>query len=59
MIGYDEKVMDGFYDVYGVTSNLVERGKMPLLVDLQTASVSGDVDCEVILVNHVVELTFI
>lgn len=56
VIGYDEKVMDGFYDVYGVTSNLVERGKMPLLVDLQTASVSGDVDCEVILVNHVVDL---
>ena len=56
VIGYDEKVMDGFYDVYGVTSNLVERGKMPLLLDLQTASVFGDVDCEVILVNHVVDL---
>ncbi|TKY57968.1 Serine/threonine-protein kinase EDR1 [Spatholobus suberectus] len=56
VIGYDEKVMDGFYDVYGVTSNLVERGKMPLLVDLQTAPVSGDVGCEVILVNHVVDL---
>ncbi|KAK7383316.1 hypothetical protein VNO78_28991 [Psophocarpus tetragonolobus] len=56
VIGYDEKVMDGFYDVYGVTSNLVERGKMPLLVDLQIAPVSGDVDCEVILVNHVVDL---
>lgn len=56
VIGYDEKVMDGFYDVYGVSSDLVERGKMPLLVDLQTAPVSGDVDCEVILVNHVVDL---
>ncbi|XP_047158359.1 probable serine/threonine-protein kinase SIS8 [Vigna umbellata] len=56
VIGYDEKVMDGFYDVFGVTSNLVDRGKMPLLVDLQTAPVSGDVDCEVILVNHVVDL---
>ncbi|KAL2317910.1 hypothetical protein Fmac_031786 [Flemingia macrophylla] len=55
VIGYDEKVMDGFYDVYGVTSNLVDRGKMPLLVDLQTAPVS-DVDCEVILVNHGVDL---
>ncbi|KAK7377048.1 hypothetical protein VNO80_02468 [Phaseolus coccineus] len=56
VIGYDEKVMDGFYDVFGVTSNLVDRGKMPLLVDLQTAPVSRDVDCEVILVNHVVDL---
>lgn len=55
VIGYDDKVMDGFYDVYGVTSNMVERGKMPLLVDLQMAPVS-DVDCEVILVNHVVDL---
>ncbi|XP_027368099.1 probable serine/threonine-protein kinase SIS8 isoform X2 [Abrus precatorius] len=56
VIGYDEKVMDGFYDVYGITSNLAERGKMPLLVDLQTKPVSGDVDCEVVLVNRVVDV---
>ncbi|XP_061374708.1 serine/threonine-protein kinase EDR1 isoform X2 [Gastrolobium bilobum] len=56
VIAYDEKVMDGFYDVYGITSNLIERGKMPLLVDLQTTPVSGNVDCEVILVNRVVDM---
>ena len=47
--------MDGFYDVYGITSNLIERGKMPLLADLQTTSVSRNVDCEVILVNRIVD----
>lgn len=48
--------MDGFYDVYGITSNLVERGKMPLLVDLQTTSISENLDCEVILVNRIVDI---
>ena len=55
VIGYEEKVMDGFYDVYGITSNLIERGKMPLMADLQTTSVSRNVDCEVILVNRIVD----
>ncbi|OIW15004.1 hypothetical protein TanjilG_28263 [Lupinus angustifolius] len=53
VVDYKEKVMDGFYDVYGITSsNLIERGRMPLLADLQTAPVSRNVDCEVILVNR-------
>lgn len=47
--------MDGFYDVYGITSNLVDRGKMPLLVDLKTTSISENLDCEVILVNRLVD----
>lgn len=47
--------MDGFYDVYGITSNLVERGRMPLLVDLQTISISENLDYEVILVNRMVD----
>ncbi|KAL1353454.1 hypothetical protein HN51_017401 [Arachis hypogaea] len=55
IIGYEEKVMDGFYDVYGITSNLTERGKMPLLVDLQTTPVSRNIDCEVIVVNRTVD----
>ncbi|KAI9118291.1 hypothetical protein K1719_010623 [Acacia pycnantha] len=54
-IDYEEKVMDGFYDVYGITSNLVERGRMPLLVDLQTTSLSENLDYEVILVNRLVD----
>ncbi|MED6144465.1 hypothetical protein PIB30_015892 [Stylosanthes scabra] len=47
--------MDGFYDVYGITSNLTERGKMPLLVDLQSTPVSRNIDCEVIVVNRTVD----
>ncbi|XP_054797805.1 probable serine/threonine-protein kinase SIS8 [Prosopis cineraria] len=56
VIDHEEKVMDGFYDLYGFSSNLAERGKMPLLVDLQTASLSENVGCEVILVNRMVDI---
>lgn len=49
VVNYDEKVIDGFYDVYGISSN---SGKMPLLVDLEAISVSDNVDYEVILVNR-------
>ncbi|MED6216270.1 hypothetical protein PIB30_005858 [Stylosanthes scabra] len=52
VIGYEEKVMDEFYDVYGITSNLTEWEKMSLLVDLQTTHISRNLDCEVIVVNR-------
>ncbi|KAJ0914823.1 putative protein kinase TKL-CTR1-DRK-2 family [Helianthus annuus] len=55
VINYDEKVMDGFYDVYGIASNSITQGKMPLLVDLQAITVSDNVDYEVILVNRMVD----
>ncbi|KAA8521282.1 hypothetical protein F0562_011972 [Nyssa sinensis] len=55
VVNYDEKVMDGFYDVYGITSNLVAQRKLPLLLDLQAMPVSDNVDYEVILVNRVVD----
>ncbi|KAF8118205.1 hypothetical protein N665_0006s0197 [Sinapis alba] len=55
VINYDQKVKDGFYDVYGITSNSLSQGKMPLLVDLQTISVSDNVDYEVILVNRLID----
>ncbi|KAI9191595.1 hypothetical protein LWI28_010557 [Acer negundo] len=54
-VNYDEKIMDGFYDVYGITSNSVSQGKMPLLVDLQTISLSDNLDYEVILVNRLID----
>lgn len=56
VIAYDEKVMDGFYDVYGIDASLIERGKMPLLVDLKTVPTSRNVDYEVISVNRVVDV---
>jgi sterile alpha motif and leucine zipper containing kinase AZK len=48
--------MDGFYDVYGIDASLIERGKMPLLVDLKTVPTSRNVDYEVISVNRVVDV---
>ncbi|XP_044471861.1 serine/threonine-protein kinase EDR1 isoform X3 [Mangifera indica] len=54
-VNYDEKLVDGFYDVYGITSNSVTQGKMPLLVDLQALSLSGNSDYEVILVNRLID----
>ncbi|RAL37980.1 hypothetical protein DM860_000674 [Cuscuta australis] len=52
VVNYDEKVMDGFYDVYGFNSNAVVQGKMPLLADLEAISVSEDFNHEAILVNR-------
>ena len=55
VVNYDEKVMDGFYDLYGITANSSTRGKMPLLVDLKEICVTGDIDYEVILVNRLLD----
>ncbi|GMP95066.1 hypothetical protein CsSME_00044263 [Camellia sinensis var. sinensis] len=54
-VNYDEKVMDGFYDMYGFNSNSDMREKIPHLLDLQAISVSDNVDFEVILVNRNVD----
>ncbi|PON56349.1 Mitogen-activated protein kinase kinase kinase [Parasponia andersonii] len=55
VVNYNEKVVDGFYDVYTISSNSLAQGRMPLLADLQVLSVSDDVDYEVILVNRMVD----
>ncbi|XP_047319860.1 probable serine/threonine-protein kinase SIS8 [Impatiens glandulifera] len=52
-VNYDEKVMDGFYDVYGLSSG--SQQKIPMLLDLQAISVSNNVDCEVTLVNRPID----
>ncbi|KAI3955234.1 hypothetical protein MKW98_020867 [Papaver atlanticum] len=54
VVNYDEKVVDGFYDVYG-TSFSSTQGKMPLLVDLQAVSTSDNIDYGVILVDRSVD----
>lgn len=53
-LGYDDKVVDGFYDVYGVLTDSTSSSssKMPSLVDLQVAPVSDSVSWEAILVNR-------
>ncbi|PKA63645.1 Serine/threonine-protein kinase EDR1 [Apostasia shenzhenica] len=53
VVDYDEKLMDGFYDVYGIVSN--PDRKLPSLVDLQAVSVSDRLEYEVVVVNSAVD----
>ncbi|XP_073158855.1 probable serine/threonine-protein kinase SIS8 isoform X4 [Henckelia pumila] len=49
-LSYDDKILDGFYDLYGIL-NESTSSRMPSLVDLQGAPVSDDISWEAILVN--------
>ncbi|XP_059453116.1 probable serine/threonine-protein kinase SIS8 isoform X2 [Corylus avellana] len=50
-LSYDDKILDGFYDLYGVmTESTSER--MPSLVDLQGTPVSDTITWEAVLVNR-------
>ncbi|KAA3490488.1 serine/threonine-protein kinase EDR1-like [Gossypium australe] len=55
VVNYNEKIVDGFYDVYGIASTLGAQGKMPSLVDLRSVSVLDNVDYQVILVNRLLD----
>ncbi|WJX72060.1 putative serine/threonine-protein kinase sis8 [Trifolium repens] len=50
-LGYDDKVMDGFYDLYGILTES-NTATMPSLIDLQGRSISGNVTWEAVLVNR-------
>eukprot|EP00249_Psilotum_nudum_P022893 c28683_g2_i1 orf=478-3393(+) len=52
VLDYDEKVVNGFYDVYGVVSDF---GAMPSLVDLQGTAVTDNLCYEVVLVNRAID----
>ncbi|KMS95140.1 hypothetical protein BVRB_011980 [Beta vulgaris subsp. vulgaris] len=56
VVQYDEKVVDGFYDVYAIASHSIAQGEMPLLVDLQAISILGNFDHEVVLVNRSIDV---
>lgn len=50
MLDYEEKVVDGFYDIYGVGTNSASQGKMPSITELETnPDTSG---FEVVIVNR-------
>ncbi|KAI7736711.1 hypothetical protein M8C21_033573, partial [Ambrosia artemisiifolia] len=49
-LGYDDKIVDGFYDLYGVLAGPTSS-KMPSLVELQGTPVSDNVTWEAVLVN--------
>lgn len=50
-LSYDDKIFDGFYDLYGVVAGC-EPSRMPSLVDLQETPVSENISWEAILVNR-------
>ncbi|KAF0929756.1 hypothetical protein E2562_024444 [Oryza meyeriana var. granulata] len=49
-LDYNEKVIDGFYDIFGLSWGLARQGKMPSLAELQISI--GDLGFEVIVVDH-------
>ncbi|KAK2632493.1 hypothetical protein EUGRSUZ_L01483 [Eucalyptus grandis] len=54
VIDYEEKVVDGFYDAYGISTDSRLQGKMPSLIDLETdPGISG---FEAIIVDHRIDL---
>ncbi|XP_055826995.1 probable serine/threonine-protein kinase SIS8 isoform X2 [Solanum dulcamara] len=50
-LSFDDKILDGFYDLYGI---LIESdpSKMPSLIDLQRTPVADQITWEAILVNR-------
>ncbi|GAV64229.1 Pkinase_Tyr domain-containing protein/EDR1 domain-containing protein [Cephalotus follicularis] len=53
VLDYEEKVVDGFYDVYGPSTNSGNQGKIPSLVNLETNP--GSSGFEVVLVNRTID----
>ncbi|KAA3459733.1 serine/threonine-protein kinase EDR1 isoform X1 [Gossypium australe] len=50
-LNYDDKILDGFYDLYGILTGSASEG-MPSLLDLQGTSVADNVSWEAVLVNR-------
>ncbi|WCJ42060.1 protein tyrosine kinase family protein [Euphorbia peplus] len=50
-LSYDDKILDGFYDVYGIINDSASD-RMPSLVDLQGTPISDGVTWEAVLVNR-------
>lgn len=50
-LSYDDRVLDGFYDLYGISTDS-SLGRMPSLIDLQGTSSTESVPWEAILVNR-------
>ncbi|GLT26871.1 hypothetical protein SLA2020_019110 [Shorea laevis] len=53
VLDYKEKVVDGFYDVYGPSTNSALQGKLPSLADLETNL--GNYGFEVVIVNRTID----
>ncbi|XP_031478420.1 serine/threonine-protein kinase EDR1-like isoform X1 [Nymphaea colorata] len=53
VLDYGDKVLDGFYDIVGISSDSTCRGKMPSLADLEAAE--GDLGFEIVIVNQSID----
>lgn len=52
-LDFEERVVDGFYDVYNLSSDAASRGDMPSLTDLE--SDNGGSNYEVVIVNRKID----
>ncbi|KAH7287233.1 hypothetical protein KP509_32G045200 [Ceratopteris richardii] len=55
VLDYEEKVIDGFYDVYGVVSDFGNAEKIPSLIDLQGTPLTDMLGYEAILVDRTID----
>ncbi|CAN6439734.1 unnamed protein product [Victoria cruziana] len=53
LLDYEEKVLDGFYDILGTSADLAGQGKMPSLIDLQATVL--DAGSEIVIVNRAID----
>ncbi|XP_074311487.1 serine/threonine-protein kinase EDR1 isoform X2 [Silene latifolia] len=53
VLDYQERVIDGFYDVFGLSTDPALQGKMPSLADLETNA--GDSGFEAVIVNRTID----
>lgn len=53
VLDYEEKVVDGFYDVFGLSMDPTVQGKMPSLADLETTA--GDSGFEGVIVKRTID----
>lgn len=53
VLDYEEKVVDGFYDAYGLSTHSRQQGNIPSLTDLENNL--GDPNFEVITVNRKID----
>nr|UPW27189.1 serine/threonine-protein kinase EDR1 [Allium cepa] len=53
VVDYNERILDGFYDIYGLPISSPNKRKMPSLYELQTSF--GDLGFEVIIVNRAID----
>ncbi|GAB2211486.1 hypothetical protein Drorol1_Dr00024800 [Drosera rotundifolia] len=53
VLDYTERVIDGFYDVFGLGMDPAIQGKMPSLAELETST--GDSGFEAVIVNRTID----